>query len=152
MSHAHPRSHLDVLRAAEAAARQLDAARAAAYHVLPQGTSCKADWQGWGDPGYHATARQQALLDVVQDLLDGGVSEASDIALQAALRLRCTAEDLRRSRDNVDAGGESGHFVDDVLHALFVLDAQETEEIFYGLMDRLLQPTAVHTCTGPRPR
>ena len=144
MSQAKPRTYLDALQAAHAGAQIANAARAAAYHALPQGVSCKADWAGWGDPFYHATPRQQALLDVLQDLLDGGESHLPTIALKAALRLQCPEPEILRSRDNVDANGDSGYFFDDVLHALFALDAQETETIFYGLIDRLMQPTCVH--------
>ena len=110
MSQAKPRQYLGALCAALAAAKAANASRAAAYHVLPQGISCKADWAGWSDPWYNATPRQQALLDVLQDLLDGG---------------------------------ETGYFFDDVLHALYALDAQDTEQVFYGLIDRLMQPDCV---------
>ncbi len=140
MSQAKPRQYLGALRAALAAAKAANAARAAAYHVLPQGISCKADWAGWSDPWYNATPRQQALLDVLQDLLDGGETEMPVIALKTALRLEVAEADILRSRDNVDAAGESGYFFDDVLHALYALDAQETEQVFYGLIDRLMQP------------
>ncbi len=144
MSQAKPRTYLDALQAAHDGARIANAARAAAYHVLPQGVSCKTDWAGWGDPFYNATPRQQALLDVLQDLIDGGENHLPTIALKASLRLEVAEKDVLRSRDNVDASGESGYFFDDVLHALFALDAQETETIFYGLIDRLMQPTCVH--------
>jgi hypothetical protein len=141
MSHAKPSTYLDAVRVAHAGAKAVNAARAAAYHVLPQGISCKADWNGWSDPWYNATPRQQALLDVLQDLLDGGENHVPTIALKAALRLECLEADIVRSRDNIDADGDSGYFFDDVLHALFALDAQETEQVFYGLIDRLMQPT-----------
>jgi hypothetical protein len=144
MSQATPRHYLgELLRAAQDEARRVDATRAAAYHVLPPGTSCKADWAGWADPFYEATPRQQALLDVLQDLLDGGLAQLPALAVNAALRLRVPEADVVRSRDNVGADGESGYFYDDVLHALFLLDAQETEQVFYGLMDRLVQPTGI---------
>ena len=143
MSQARPRQYLGALRNALAAAKAANAARAAAYHVLPQGISCKADWAGWGDPWYNATPRQQALLDVLQDLLDGGETEVPRIALKAALRLAVAEADILRSRDNVDADGETGYFFDDVLHALYALDAQDTEQVFYGLIDRLMQPACV---------
>jgi hypothetical protein len=150
MSQARPRHYLDALRAAQAAADVTHAARAAAYHVLPHDVSCKSDWQGWGDPWYNATPRQQALLDVLQDLLDGGETELPLIALKVALRLGCPEADILRSRDNVGADGESGYFFDDVLHALFALDAQETERIFYGLIDRLMQPACARTGSTTR--
>ena len=136
--------YLDSLRSAQAGAKALNAARAAAYHVLPQGISCKADWAGWADPWYNATARQQALLDVLQDLLDGGETDVPTIALKTALRLEIPEADILRSRDNRGPDGESGYFFDDVLYALFALDAQETEQVFYGLIDRLVQPTHFH--------
>ena len=144
MSQAPPRHYLDALQAAQAGARIANAARAAAYHLLPRGISCKADWAGWGDPFFHASARQQALLDVLQDLLDGGENHLPTIALKASLRLECPEREILRSRDNVDANGDSGYFFDDVMHALFALDAQQTETIFYSLVDRLMQPTCVH--------
>ena len=81
-----------------------------------------------------------ALLDVLQDLLDGGETEVPMIALKTALRLEIPESEILRSRDNVGADGESGYFFDDVLHALYLLDAQETEQVFYGLIDRLVQP------------
>jgi len=140
MRQARPLQYMDALRAALAAARTANEARAAAYHVLPDGVSCKMDWAGWGDPFYNATARQQALLDVLQDLLDGGETEVPMIALKTALRLKIPESEILRSRDNVGADGESGYFFDDVLHALYLLDAQETEQVFYGLIDRLVQP------------
>jgi hypothetical protein len=140
MSQAKPRQYLGALCAALAAAKAANACRAAAYHVLPQGISCKADWAGWADPWYNATPRQQALLDVLQDLLDGGETEVPVIALKTALRLEIPEADILRSRDNVDADGETGYFFDDVLHALYALDAQDTEQVFYGLIDRLMQP------------
>ena len=143
MSQAKPRQYLGALRAALAAAKAANAARAAAYHVLPQGISCKADWTGWGDPWYNASARQQALLDVLQDLLDGGETDVPTIALKAALRLEIPEADIIRSRDNRSAEGDSGYFFDDVLYALFALDAQETEQVFYGLIDRLVQPANI---------
>jgi hypothetical protein len=145
MSQAKPRHYLQALRRAQAGAKAINAVRAAAYHLLPQGISCKIDWAGWGDPGYHATPRQQALLDVLQDLLDGGETEVPVIALKAALRLECPETEIVRSRDNIDAKGDSGYFFDDVLFALYTLDAQETEQIFYGLIDRLMQPASVKT-------
>lgn len=140
MSQARPRHYLGALRAALAAAKATNAARAAAYHVLPKGISCKADWMGWSDPWYNATPRQQALLDTLQDLLDGGETEVPMIALKLALRLEIPESEILRSRDNLDAQGETGYFFDDVLHALYALDAQETEQVFYGLIDRLMQP------------
>jgi len=140
MSQAKPRLHLGALRAAVSAARAVDTSRAAAYHVLPDGISCKMDWAGWSDPWYDATPRQQALLDVLQDLLDGGETELPMIALKTALRLQVREPEILRSRANVGADGESGWFFDDVLHALYLLDAQETEQVFYGLIDRLMQP------------
>lgn len=143
MSQARPRHYLDALRSAEAHARHVNAIRAAAYHVLPQGVSCKMDWDGSCAPWYDATPRQQALLDVLQDLLDGGETDVPRLALQAALRLECPEADILRSRDNVDAEGESGYFFDDVLHALFLLDVQQTEEVFNGLIDRLVQPASI---------
>lgn len=150
MSQAKPRTYLDALQAALDGARTANAARAAAYHVLPQGISCRTDWAGWGDPFYDATPRQQALLDVLQDLLDGGETHPPTIALKAALRLQCPEADILRSRDNVDANGDSGYFFDDVMHGLFLLDAQETETIFYGLIDRLMQPNCLHARPVPR--
>jgi hypothetical protein len=143
MSQAKPRQYLGALRAALAAAKAANASRAAAYHVLPPGISCKADWAGWGDPWYHATPRQQALLDVLQDLLDGGETEVPVLALKAALRLEIAEADILRSRDNVATDGETGYFFDDVMHALYALDAQDTEQVFYGLIDRLMQPACV---------
>ena len=71
---------------------------------------CKLDWTGWGDPWYNATPRQQALLDVLQDLLDGGLTDVPTIALKAALRLEIPEADILRSRKNVDAAGDSGYF------------------------------------------
>jgi len=151
MRHAPPRRPLEqLLRAAQADARRVDAIRAAAYHVLPPGVSCKADWAGWADPFYAATRRQQALLDVLQDLLDGGETDPPALAVAAATRLQCPEADIVRSRDNVGADGESGYFFDDVLHALFLLDAQETEQVFFGLMDRLVQPAGVRGATALR--
>ena len=151
MSRATPRHHLgELLRCAQAEAERVDAVRAAAYHLLPPGVSCQADWAGWGDPFFCATPRQQALLDVLQDLLDGGETDVPKLALQAALRLKCPESEVLRSRDNVDAAGASGYFFDDVLHALFLLEAQQTEQVFYGLMDRLVQPTGVRLATQPR--
>lgn len=140
MSQAKPLQYRGALRAALAAAKAENASRAAAYHVLPDGISCKMDWAGWGDPFYNATPRQQALLDVLQDLLDGGETEVPMIALKTALRLEIPESEILRSRDNLDADGESGYFLDDVMHALYLLDAQETEQVFYGLIDRLMQP------------
>ena len=147
MSQAKPRQYLGALRAALAAAKAANAARVAAYHALPNGISCKMDWAGWSDPWYNATPRQQALLDVLQDLLDGGETEMPVIALKTALRLEVAEADILRSRDNVDADGETGYFFDDVLHALYALDAQDTEQVFYGLIDRLMQPN----CARARP-
>jgi hypothetical protein len=143
MSQAKPRQYLGALRAALAAAKAANASRAAAYHVLPNGISCKMDWAGWGDPWYNASARQQALLDVLQDLIDGGETELPMIALKTALRLQVPESEILRSRDNVGADGEPGYFFDDVMHALFLLDAQDTEQVFYGLIDRLMQPGSV---------
>ncbi|MGN6525199.1 MAG: hypothetical protein ACTHL8_02315 [Burkholderiaceae bacterium] len=144
MSQATPRHHLgELLRAAQDEARRVDAIRAAAYHLLPPGASCQADWAGWAEPSYEATPRQQALLDVLQDLLDGGESHPPSIARKAAVRLRVPHAEVIRSREDLGAGGQGGHFQDDVLHALFLLDAQETERVFYGLMDRLVQPTSI---------
>ena len=140
MSQAKPRQYLGALRAALAAAKAANAARTAAYHVLPDGISCKVDWAGWGDPWYSATPRQQALLDVLQDLIDGGETDVPTIALKTALRLEVPESEILRSRDNVDADGETGYYFDDVLHALYALDAQDTEQVFYGLIDRLMQP------------
>jgi len=140
MSQARPRQHLGALHAAVAAAKAVNEARAAAYHVLPDGVSCNMDWAGWSAPWYHATPRQQALLDVLQDLLDGGETEVPMIALKTALRLRIPESEIVRSRRNHAADGESGWFFDDILHGLYVLDAQETEQVFYGLIDRLVQP------------
>ena len=145
MSQAKPRQYLGALRAAQAAARAANTSRAAAYHVLPRGISCKMDWAGWGDPWYNASARQQALLDVLQDLVDGGETEVPMIALKTALRLQIPEPEILRSRDNVGADGESGYFFDDVLHALYALEAQDTEQVFYGLIDRLMQPTCVRS-------
>ena len=143
MSQARPRPYLGALRAAHAAANAANTARAAAYHVLPHGISCKMDWAGWGDPWYNATPRQQALLDVLQDLMDGGETEVPMIALKTALRLEVPEADVLRSRDNVGEDGETGYFFDDVLYALYALDAQDTEQVFYGLIDRLMQPTCL---------
>ena len=140
MRQAKPRQYLGALRAALAAAKAANASRAAAYHALPDGISCKMDWAGWSDPWYNATPRQQALLDVLQDLLDGGESDVPMIALKTALRLAVPESEVLRSRDNVGADGETGYFFDDVLHALYALDAQDTEQVFYGLIDRLMQP------------
>ena len=145
MSQAKPRQYLGALRAALAAAKAANADRAAAYHLLPNGISCKMDWIGWSDPFYSATARQQALLDVLQDLLDGGEAHVPTIALKTALRLEIPESEILRSRDNLCADGESGYFFDDVMHALYLLDAQETEQVFYGLIDRLMQPECVRT-------
>ena len=142
MSQARPRQFIGALKAAVAAAKAVNKARAAAYHVLADGISCKMDWDGWSDPWYAPTARQQALLDVLQDLLDGGETEVPMIALKTALRLEIPESEILRSRDNVGADGESGYFFDDVMHGLFMLDAQETEQVFYGLIDRLMQPKA----------
>ena len=143
MSQAKPRQYLGALHAALAAAKAANAARTAAYHVLPDGISCKTDWAGWGDPWYNATPRQQALLDVLQDLIDGGETDVPMIALKTALRLEVPEAEILRSRDNVDASGETGYYFDDVLHALYALDAQDTEQVFYGLIDRLMQPNSV---------
>lgn len=150
MSQANPRQYIGALRAAVNAAKAVNKARAAAYHVLPDGFSCKADWNGWSDPWYHATPRQQALLDTLQDLLDGGETEVPMIALKTALRLEIPESEILRSRDNVDADGESGYFFDDVLHGLYLLDAQETEQVFYGLIDRLMQPECVRAGSTTR--
>ena len=147
MSQAKPRQYLGALRAALAAANAANASRAAAYHVLPNGISCKMDWAGWSEPWYDASARQQALLDVLQDLLDGGETEVPMIALKTALRLEIPESEILRSRDNVGVDGESAYFFDDVLHGLYMLDAQETEQVFYGLIDRLMQPDCVRA--GP---
>ena len=136
MSQAKPRQYLGALRAAQAAAKASNAARAAAYHALPNGISCKMDWAGWSDPWYDATPRQQALLDVLQDLVDGGETDVPKIALKAALRLEIPESEILRSRDNVGTDGETGYFFDDVLHALYALDAQDTEQVFYGLIVR----------------
>jgi len=150
MSQARPRQYLHALRAAMAAARAVDKSRAAAYHVLPDGISCKTDWAGWSDPWYHASARQQALLDVLQDLLDGGETDVPVIALKTALRLEVPESEILRSRDNVGADGESGYFFDDVVHALYLLDAQDTEQVFHGLIDRLMQPQCARAGLGAR--
>jgi hypothetical protein len=150
MSQARPRQYLGALRAALAAAKAENAVRAAAYHVLPNGISCKMDWAGWSDPFYNATARQQALLDVLQDLLDGGETELPMIALKTALRLQIPEPEILRSRDNLCADGESGYFFDDVMHALYMLDAQETEQVFYSLIDRLMQPQGLRAGLGAR--
>ena len=143
MSQARPRQYLGALRAALTAAKAANTVRAAAYHVLPQGVSCKMDWAGWSDPWYNATPRQQALLDVLQDLIDGGETDVPMIALKTALRLEVPESEILRSRDNVCADGETGYFFDDVMHALYLLDAQDTEQVFYGLIDRLMQPECV---------
>ncbi|MBC7662320.1 MAG: hypothetical protein H7276_00760 [Caulobacter sp.] len=143
MRQAEPRQYLGALRAALTAAKVANAARAAVFHVLPNGISCKMDWDGWADPWYNATPRQQALLDVLQDLIDGGETEVPMIALKTALRLEVPESEILRSRDNVAADGESGYFFDDVMHALYALDAQDTEQVFYGLIDRLMQPGGV---------
>ena len=143
MSQAKPRQYLGALRAALAAAKAENASRAAAYHVLPNGISCKMDWAGWSDPWYNATPRQQALLDVLQDLIDGGETDVPMIALKTALRLEIPESEILRSRDNLGGDGETGYFFDDVLHALYALDAQDTEQVFYGLIDRLMQPGSV---------
>ena len=150
MTQARPLQYMGALRAALAAAKTANKARAEAYHALPDGISCKMDWAGWGDPFYHATARQQALLDVLEDLMDGGETEVPMIALKAALRLQIPEPEILRSRDNLCADGESGYFFDDVLHALYLLDAQETERVFYGLIDRLMQPRCGHAGTAAR--
>jgi hypothetical protein len=143
MSQAKPRQYLGALRAALAAAKAANSAHAAAYHALPNGISCKMDWAGWSDPWHNATPRQQALLDVLQDLLDGGETDVPMIVLKTALRLDIPESEILRSRDNVGADGETGYFFDDVLHALYALDAQDTEQVFYGLIDRLMQPASV---------
>jgi hypothetical protein len=143
MSQARRLPYQAALRAALAGARTINAARAAAYHVLPQGISCKADWAGWGDPWFGPTPRQQALLDTLEDLLDGGETDVPTLALKACLRLEVPEPDILRSRSNVDAAGDSGYFFDDVLYALYALEAQETERVFYGLIDRLVQPANV---------
>jgi hypothetical protein len=145
MRQAKPLQYLDALRAALSAAKAANQSRAAAYHVLPNGISCRMDWAGWGDPWYNATARQQALLDVLQDLLDGGETDVPMIVLKTALRLEIPESEILRSRDNAGADGESGYFFDDVMHALYALDAQDTEQVFYGLIDRLVQPRCVRT-------
>jgi len=150
MSQANPRQYIGALRAAVSAAKAVNKARAAAYHLLPGGISCKMDWKGWSDPFYNATPRQQALLDVLQDLLDGGETELPMIALKTALRLEIRESEILRSRDNLCADGETGYFFDDVLHGLYVLDAQETEQVFYGLIDRLMQPDCARA--GPMAR
>ena len=150
MSQANHRQYTGALRAAVSAAKAVNKARAAAYHLLPDGISCKMDWAGWSDPWYHATARQQALLDVLQDLLDGGETQVPMIALKTALRLEIPESEILRSRDNLGADGEPGYFFDDVLHGLYVLDAQETEQVFYGLIDRLMQPDCARA--GPMAR
>ena len=150
MSQAKPRQYLGALRAALAAAKAANKSRAAAYHLLPNGISCKMDWTGWSDPFYNATARQQALLDVLQDLLDGGEIHVPTIALKTALRLEIPESEILRSRDNVCADGESGYFFDDVMHALYLLDAQDTEQVFYGLIDRLMQPQCVRAGLSAR--
>jgi len=150
MSQAKPRQYLGALRAALTAAKAVNASRAAAYHVLPNGISCKMDWAGWSDPWYNATPRQQALLDVLQDLIDGGETDVPMIALKTALRLEIAEPDILRSRDNVGADGETGYFFDDVLHALYCLDAQDTEQVFYGLIDRLMQPNSVRAGLAAR--
>lgn len=143
MRQAEPRQYLGALRAALTSAKVANAARAAVFHVLPNGISCKMDWDGWADPWYNATPRQQALLDVLQDLIDGGETEVPMIALKTALRLEVPESEILRSRDNVAADGESGYFFDDVMHALYALDAQDTEQVFFGLIDRLMQPGCV---------
>ena len=143
MSQANPRQYLDALRAALTAAKAANACRAAAFHVLPNGISCKMDWAGWGEPWYNAPPRQQALLDVLQDLIDGGETDVPMIALKTALRLEIPESEILRSRDNVGADGESGYFFDDVMHALYAREAQDTEQVFYGLIDRLMQPGGV---------
>ena len=140
MRQAEPRQYLGALRAALTAAKAANAARAAAFHVLPNGISCKMDWDGWADPWYNATPRQQALMDVLQDLIDGGETEVPMIALKTALRLEIRESEILRSRDNLGTDGESGYFFDDVMHALYALEAQETEQVFHGLIDRLMQP------------
>ena len=150
MSQARPRQYRRALRAALAAAKAANATRSAAYHLLPNGISCKMDWAGWSDPFYNATARQQALLDVLQDLLDGGETEVPMIALKTALRLEIPESEILRSRDNVGADGETGYFFDDVLHGLYALDAQDTEQVFYGLIDRLMQPQCVRAGSAAR--
>ena len=142
MSQANHRQYIGALRAAVSAAKAVNKIRTAAYHVLPDGISCKMDWTGWSDPWFHATPRQQALLDVLQDLLDGGETAVPMIALKTALRLQVPESEIVRSRDNLGADGESGCFLDDVLHGLYVLDAQETEQVLHGLIDRLVQPGA----------
>jgi len=147
MSQANHRQYIGALRAAVSAAKAVNKARAAAYHLLPDGISCKMDWKGWSDPFYNATPRQQALLDVLQDLLDGGETELPMIALKTALRLEIRESEILRSRDNLCADGETGYFFDDVLHGLYLLDTQETEQVFYGLIDRLVQPESVRA--GP---
>ena len=143
MSQARRLPYQAALRAAQVGARTINAARAAAYHVLPQGISCKADWAGWGDPWYDATPRQQALLDTLQDLMDGGETDVPTLALKSCLRLEVPEADILRSRKNTDANGDSGYFFDDVLYAIYALEAQETERVFYGLIDRLVQPANV---------
>ena len=143
MRQAEPRQYLGALRAALTSAKVANAARAAVFHVLPNGISCKMDWAGWGEPWYNATPRQQALLDVLQDLIDGGETEVPMIALKTALRLEVPESEILRSRDNVGADGESGYFFDDVMHALYAREAQDTEQVFYGLIDRLMQPMCV---------
>jgi len=150
MRQARPCQHLGALCAALAAAKAANASRAAAYHVLPEGISCGMDWAGWGDPWYNATPRQQALMDVLQDLIDGGETEIPRIALKAALRLEVTEAEILRSRDNVGADGQAGYFFDDVLHALYALDAQDTEQVFHGLIDRLMQPACARAGLVPR--
>jgi hypothetical protein len=143
MSQANSHQYLGALRAALTAAKAANAFRARAYHVLPNGISCKMDWAGWGDPWYNPTPRQQALLDVLQDLIDGGETDVPMIALKTALRLEIAELEILRSRANEGEDGESGYFFDDVLHALYALDAQDTEQVFYGLIDRLMQPGCV---------
>ena len=150
MSQARRLPYQAALRAAQAGARTINAARAAAYHVLPQGISCKADWAGWGDPWYDATPRQQALLDTLQDLMDGGETDVPTLALKSCLRLEVPEPDILRSRRNTDANGDSGYFFDDVLYAIYALEAQETERVFYSLIDRLVQPANVRAKTLAR--
>ncbi len=151
MSKAAPRDHLDAIGAAQAAASAANAARAAAYHLLPPGVSAKIDWKGCEGPGFNATPRQQALLDVVQDLFDGGETNPPLVAVKVACRLRCTQADILRSRDNVDAEGESGFFYDDFLHAMLALRAQEAEQSINGLLDRLVQPAYFRGRDGASP-
>ncbi len=142
MSQAAPRHSPGATRPTPKSPAAVHAARAVAFHLLPPGISARADWKGCAEPGFNASPRQQALLDVVDDVFADAARDPNAIALEVAARLGCTHEDILRSRSNVDADGETGFFYEDFLYAVFTLRAQEAARAFDGLMDRLMQPAA----------